>query len=138
MSGASSASSPALGADGQPVLSSVDVFRFAEQARQAKALNEAYLQAYPALKRLLFDVVRACVAARPADAVGFACEYVRRYDEREEDRGQVPRDEGITAPGYVRGAAGAAGVEAGASLMLGEESDEEGDDGDGDGDGKRR
>ena len=116
------AAEPPLAGPG-PVLTSAQVFSFAEQARLAKAANEAYLATTPALTRLLVDLVRACVAAEPADAAAFACEYVRRYEPGEPDRGQVPPDLGITAPGYVREGLG------GGSLELGDdEEDGDGDD----------
>jgi hypothetical protein len=99
--GAGGAAEPPLAGPG-PVLTSQQVFGFAEQARLAKAANEAYLATTPALARLLRDLVRACVVAQPADAAAFAREYVRRYDGAEPDRGQVAPDLGITAPGYVR------------------------------------
>ena len=132
----SSAAAAAGGASGEPplagpgpVLTSQQVFGFAEQARLAKAANEAYLATTPALARLLRDLVRACVAAQPADAAAFAREYVRRYDGAEPDRGQVAPDLGITAPGYVREGLGMD------SLAL-DEDEEEGD-GDEAEDGKR-
>jgi len=104
-----------------PVLTSAQVSAFAESARLAKAASEAYLATTPALARLLVDLVRACVAAQPEDAAAFACEYVRRYDGGEPDRGQVPPDLGITAPGYVREGLGAG------SLELGDDDEADGD-----------
>ena len=110
---------PSSSSTSSPVLSSVDVMRFAEHARQAKSANEAYLAAYPELQRLLADLVRACCVEQPADVRAFLKDYVRKYRAEDEERGQVPPDEGITAPGYQR-----AGVESGASLTLDDDDEE--------------
>ena len=114
-----------------PVLSSAAVFAFAEQARLAKAANEAYLAASPALARLLADLVRACVQAQPRDARAFAAAYVARYRGDEPDRGQVPDDLGITGQGFLPG-----GLRSD-SLELDDDEEADGDgDGVGGGDGR--
>ena len=106
------------------VLSSVDVFRFAEQARQHKAANEAYLQGYPELKQLLFDLTRACLVEKPHDVRAFAADFVANYAPSEADKGQVAPDLGITAKGYVKGlASGALG--GGESLELDDDDEDE-------------